>query len=466
MNLRTRLALLLALLAGSTAAAVGFAGHRVAERQFTGEIRTSLDTYATALAAPDGFVATRACAGGEPRQPTEPERRAAGRRGGERGAEPPGLIIQCLDETGAIFRVSAPVALPVDGGDIALATDVDGRRARSVELDDRSYRMLTVALPGGGAAQIARETTETDRVLTSLASRYTILVVVASGLAAIAGWFVARAVTKPISALTATAERITADGLLDVELPQSRGEDETGRLVRSFSTMVDALRTSKAQQTALVHDAGHELRTPLTALRTNIGVLHRHPELAADQRRAIVDDLHLELAELSSLVDELVTLGADHALDDPVEHADLAALLRPVCERWGRRSGRDVTLSCPPGIVVSMRPRLIARAVGNLVSNAAKFSVSGPIEVSAAISPKDRSRAEVSVRDHGPGFVESDLTHVFDRFFRSTVHRGGPGSGLGLAMVAQIATDHGGRADAANDPRGGAVVTFTLPVAE
>jgi two-component system sensor histidine kinase MprB len=65
---------------------------------------------------------------------------------------------------------------------------------------------------------------------------------------------------------------------------------------------------------------------------------------------------------------------------------------------------------------------------------------------------------ELSVRDHGPGFDDEDLPHVFDRFFRSDRARALPGSGLGLAIVRQAAEAHGGSADAANAPGGGAVV--------
>ena len=67
------------------------------------------------------------------------------------------------------------------------------------------------------------------------------------------------------------------------------------------------------------------------------------------------------------------------------------------------------------------------------------------------------------VRDHGPGFDEADLPHVFDRFYRSPAARGLPGSGLGLAIVAQVAKAEGGTVLAENDPEGGARMTLQLP---
>ena len=73
---------------------------------------------------------------------------------------------------------------------------------------------------------------------------------------------------------------------------------------------------------------------------------------------------------------------------------------------------------------------------------------------------------ELSVRDHGPGFAEADIPHVFERFFRAEGARGLPGSGLGLAIVRQAAEAHGGFAAAGNAPGGGALVrvSFGTPV--
>jgi two-component system sensor histidine kinase MprB len=68
----------------------------------------------------------------------------------------------------------------------------------------------------------------------------------------------------------------------------------------------------------------------------------------------------------------------------------------------------------------------------------------------------------LAVRDHGPGFAERDLPHVFERFYRADGARGLPGSGLGLAIVRQAAEAHGGRAEAANAPGGGAVLRVSF----
>jgi two-component system sensor histidine kinase MprB len=101
--------------------------------------------------------------------------------------------------------------------------------------------------------------------------------------------------------------------------------------------------------------------------------------------------------------------------------------------------------------------RGIERAVDNLLSNAGKFS---PPESAIEVTLRD---GRISVRDHGPGIDPEDLPYVFQRFYRATAARTQPGSGLGLAMVDQIARAHGGEPFAYNHPHGGAVVGFSLP---
>jgi two-component system sensor histidine kinase MprB len=103
------------------------------------------------------------------------------------------------------------------------------------------------------------------------------------------------------------------------------------------------------------------------------------------------------------------------------------------------------------------RPRDLARAISNLVDNAAKFS-EAPLAIDVIVSP-----GTITVRDRGPGVAPEDQGHVFDRFYRSASDRSKPGSGLGLAIVDQTAKAHGGAVSVSNHPEGGAVFALVLP---
>jgi two-component system sensor histidine kinase MprB len=281
------------------------------------------------------------------------------------------------------------------------------------------------------------------------------------GAAVLAGWLIAGRIVRPIDRLRVTAEDIARTQDLTTTVPVE-GPAEIGSLSRSFTTMVDALVTSRREQQRLVGDASHELRTPLTSLQTNAELLGRADELAPEEYAAVVEGVRLEVGELTDLVSELVELASDRAGgDEPIERVELADLARDVTDRARRRTGRDITLVVDGTTTVDVRPQAIERAVANLVDNAQKYGAAdAPVEVIVTGS-------RLEVRDHGRGFADDDLPYVFDRFYRSTEARTQSGSGLGLAIVRQAIERHGGRVWAANRADGvtGAAVGFELPPA-
>ena len=239
---------------------------------------------------------------------------------------------------------------------------------------------------------------------------------------------------------------------------ETQGRDETSRLSQAFSSMLAALRESRHRQRQLVQDASHELRTPVTAIRTNVDVLRRHPQLDPVERAKVLDDVNTELTQVTTMVDELVLLASgDGTLSDIEGPVALDEVVGSAVEQARRRHGRPMTIDVEP-TMVSGSQRGLDRAVSNLLDNACKFSpADSPVEVRLR-------HGRLEVRDHGPGIAAEDLPQVFARFYRATTARTQPGSGLGLAIVDQVARAHGGHPFAENHPGGGAVVGFELPV--
>jgi two-component system sensor histidine kinase MprB len=348
--------------------------------------------------------------------------------------------------------------LPIDAGDRALARQSGGSRYRDITLAGQDYRMITASLRNGGAVQIARQASETDDILDVLRTRLVLIALTGIALAAVAAWLVMRRATRPIEQLTAAAEHVADTQDLTTPIPV-RGDDEVGRLATSFNTMLVALDTSREQQRRLIVDASHELRTPLTVVRTNIDFLGRAATLDADARAQLIGETRLELDELTNLVGEMVELATDVRSEEPVEPVALGELASAVAARYQRRTGRDVTVDLDGASTVDGRRAMLDRAVANLVDNALKFSPAPePVTVSVRGST-------IEVADRGPGIDAEDHDRVFDRFYRATSSRTLPGSGLGLSIVAQIATVHGGTV--VLDPRegGGTVARLVLPAA-
>ena len=324
-----------------------------------------------------------------------------------------------------------------------------------LEVGGTHVRVLTAPLQPGLAVQIARRMDEVDRTMRQLS--YILLGFTFAGvaLAALLGRGVAQAALRPVRRLTDATEHVAATQDLSRRLDEA-GRDELSRLAASFNAMLEALARSLAAQRQLVADASHELRTPLTSVRTNIEVLARGDELPPAERERLLADVVGQLEELTAIVADVVELARGNEPDESTEELRLDELVEDAVERARRLAPAvEWETDLEPTVVRGTAPRL-ARAVGNLLDNAAKWSPpGGTVEVAVR-------GGEVLVRDHGPGIDEADLPHVFDRFYRSPAARGLPGSGLGLAIVRQVAEAHGGQVGAENAPGGGALLRLRL----
>ncbi len=372
---------------------------------------------------------------------------------------------QVIDPTGAVVSGGG---LPVTGQVRLVAVDLAPAFFTTVTVDGNQMREYVEHLPAGttvqsgvlvdgGALQIAT-LLNVDSELKKLALLLGAVAFVGVLLAVAFGWLVARTALVPLNALTDTVEDLAET--TDVSRRLSPGRpDELGRLRRTFNRLLEALESSRRAQSQLVLDASHELRTPLTSLRTNLEVIRRVDELSVDDRSVLVDDVLVQLQELTDIVGDLAELARGDRGPAPREPLRLDLLVQDevaVQNTHGRSKEVRFELDATPCWVVAHDGGL-RRAVGNLLDNARKWSPPGqPVSVECR-------EGTVVVRDRGPGIAEADLPHIFDRFYRSPAARGLPGSGLGLAIVAQVVKAEGGTIVAENDPGGGARMSMRLP---
>jgi two-component system sensor histidine kinase MprB len=365
----------------------------------------------------------------------------------------PGLVAQVVGPDGTVSQSTFPELIALNDDQIAVIGTNRGSEFSTVETTAGEYRVRTIGFPRG-AVQVGRSLDETNRLLQSLRTRTLLLVVLVAAAAIAAGLWIAGRVTASLRRLTSAAEHVEATGQLDVKTFES-GDDEVGRLSVAFDRMLSALARSKDEQHRLVQDAGHELRTPLTSVRTNLDTLQRYPDLGDAARDEIIADLHAETEELTELVNEIVAVASGDAAAEASESFDLAIVVSDVAARYERRTGRSIELATTSSPVTAQRSS-VQRAVSCLLDNARKFDTTGgPIEVTVG-------SGTVTVSDRGPGIPDTDLDHVFDRFYRADEARTMSGSGLGLSIVREVAVRHGGAAWAANRDGGGASVGFRL----
>jgi two-component system sensor histidine kinase MprB len=376
----------------------------------------------------------------------EPQPELGGARGYVQVVRSNGTTLNPPDET---------VELPVDEEVLSVARGESDRFLADKQVAGVHVRVLTFPLAPGYAVQVARPLTEVDETLGRIRTLLILIAAGGIGLAAALGLAVSRAALAPVRQLTETSERVTETGDLSQRI-DARGQDELSRLASSFNTMLSALEESTRAQRQLVADASHELRTPLTSLRTNIEVLASGRALPAEERKRLLTDVVEQLGEMTLLIAELIELARGEQQPGEPEDVRLDLLAADAVERARRdRPGVTFTTDLEESLVHG-DPDMIARAVANLLDNAAKWSAhGGEVEVEVR-------NGQVTVRDHGPGIEEEDLPYVFDRFYRARSARGLPGSGLGLAIVRQVAHAHGGEVTAERAEGGGTRMLLSL----
>lgn len=258
-------------------------------------------------------------------------------------------------------------------------------------------------------------------------------------------------------------EPVTTEQLEAVALPGQQG------WVGIFLLNRHALLAQREQQERWVSDVAHELKTPLTALML---VSENLVDSCNPSQVKLMERLQKEIVRLQSLVEDLLelsrlesTLLQHHATPvTVVDHVKAAwQFLLPLAEP--RHVGLNIT-STSSAVTIPADPSRLQRALLNLLDNALRYSPNHTtIQVKIV---EDRNWLKLDVEDQGSGFSETDLQHVFERFYRGDASRARAnslsGSGLGLAIVQQIATTHGGHVRALNRPEGGASVRLVLPM--
>lgn len=320
-----------------------------------------------------------------------------------------------------------------------------------------NQRVLAMHLSNDSSLLISKSMAPTTELLGRLGTVLLIVGGIGVSVAAMAGGAVARAGLRPVARLTEAAERVArTDDLRPIPV---FGSDELARLTEAFNMMLRALAESRERQARLVTDAGHELRTPLTSLRTNVELLMAAmapgaPRLPDDEMDELRADVIAQIEELSTLVGDLVDLTRDDAgvvVNEPVDLADVVDRSLERVRR--RRNDIEFDVSVTPWVVFGDANGL-ARAVLNLLDNAAKWSPPGG-RVVVQLAQVAPAHAELVVSDYGPGIPPQERALVFERFYRSTTARAMPGSGLGLAIVKQVVLRHGGSLRVADTVYGG-----------
>jgi two-component system OmpR family sensor kinase/two-component system sensor histidine kinase BaeS len=289
---------------------------------------------------------------------------------------------------------------------------------------------------------------------------------VAAILLGLATFFSSR-LSRPLRRLTQAAQTVAA-GDLSVRV-RSGAVREIEELAQAFNTMTEALVQADQQRRQLTADVAHELRTPLSIIRGRLeGMQDGVYEATPEQIGVLLD----KTALLERLIEDLRLLALADAGQLPLypEAFDPALLLQDVARAFAPQAGAGgvaLLVAAPPDLPeIQADPQRIAQVLGNLVSNALRYTpLGGTITLRAGWADARRTALALSVADTGSGIAPDDLPHIFERFWRAdrARTRGSGGAGLGLVIARRLMEAHGGQITAQSTPGQGTVITCTLP---
>jgi two-component system sensor histidine kinase BaeS len=264
---------------------------------------------------------------------------------------------------------------------------------------------------------------------------------------------VGRRLVRPLRALTEATDR--------QDPAPVTGRDEIGRLARALNESARRRDQAEAQRRAMVSDVAHELRTPLTNIRS---WLEAAQDDLAPTDAQLVALLHDEAVQLQHIIEDLTDLAAVDAgtlrvHPEPAYVRDLLAQVTESHRGTARAAGVRLELDVRGEPVIEADPVRIRQLVGNLVSNAIRYTPPGGV---VTVSGHDST---ITIRDTGVGIAPDDLPRIFDRFWRADQSRSRAtgGSGLGLAIARKLVEAHGGTIAVESTPGAGTVFTVRLP---
>jgi len=287
----------------------------------------------------------------------------------------------------------------------------------------------------------------------------------ATSVALVLGILLARTLTRPIRELT-LATRAVAKGDLAQQVPV-HSQDELGELAVAFNQMSIDLAHAQELRRQMTADIAHELRTPLSIISGYTESLRDGLLPATPKTFDIVYD---EVQHLSRLVQDLRTLSLAEAgelrlsyqLTAPQKLLESTAVTYAL-EAQARNVSLQVKVS-PELPEIDVDPDRMAQVLGNLVSNALRYTSDGGLVVLEATAPSD-NELHFIITDNGVGIAPEDLPRVFDRFYRGDTSRqmDDGESGLGLAIARAIIEMHGGMISVKSEPGHSTTFEISMP---
>ena len=286
-----------------------------------------------------------------------------------------------------------------------------------------------------------------------------------------------RSLIRPLNVLRMATSNMKR-GNLDFTISGSP-DDELGQLCEEFEEMrvrlkeqIDARMKYEQDTIELISNISHDLKTPLTAIKGYAEGIMDGVADCEEKRNKYIRTIYTKASDMSVLVDELSLYSKidSNIIPYNFDRLDINAYFMDCVEEQSLdMEVKGITMKLesevPAGTFVKADSEQLRRVVNNIIGNAVKYMDKPSGSITIRLIPR-KCCVKIEVADNGPGIAETDIEHIFERFYRADSSRGTRkgGSGLGLAIVKKIIEDHGGEVGASSTPGEGSTIFFTLPI--
>lgn len=275
--------------------------------------------------------------------------------------------------------------------------------------------------------------------------------------------FISFVIIKPLNRLIYALQKIS-QGDFDVKLDENSGLQEFRNMNRNFNRMVNELSNTETLRNDFVSNVSHEFKTPLSSIE-GYASLMLAPDVTKEELQLYAGKIMNSTKQLSSLTGNILALSRLNtgtinetpvlfSLDEQIREAIL--ILEP---KWTQKN-IDLDMELPEVNIINYQ-NMLFQVWTNIYSNAIKFSPDG--STITTVIEKDDTGVKIRIMDEGIGMTESEIHHIFDKFYQADTTHKSEGNGLGLAICASILKLSNGSISVESTPGKGSQFTVYLP---
>ena len=372
-------------------------------------------------------------------------------------------FFQLLDEDGNALFVYPPAAQSFSGN-----SDMVEKQYSFTEqkIQQTPFRLLTYRFPDGKYLVYGRNISNLDQALLYDLAIFLPLTLVLTVVGCVIGYVLARQFTGGLKKINDTIDKISAGGDYSYRIDVKGDSEELRSVISRFNRLNNQTGKLMQELRQVTDNVAHDLRTPLTRMSGALELALSRPRDKADYYEACVDAAE-ECARMRDLVNTMLEITRTNAQPDSIRKeplllqellSEIHELLSPLAD--DKQIAFELELPSEPCLIEADRSKL-PRVISNLVDNALKFTPEGG-KVTLHLKAEEKSYL-LQVRDTGCGISETEISHVFDRFYRADASRAQGGFGLGLAFVKSVITAHNWNISVESTLGEGTCFTITIP---